>query len=119
VSESLEHDGHDEDEKGFVVFASDAVVEPFAVMVEVLRASSTPSAMLRIHHHMGITELAKQIELVLRKILMSHSLKSFSTNKRVTRVSSSGFNSIAHHQHVKECQNSGNSDFLTFNHDAL
>lgn len=65
-------DEHDEnqDEKVSVVFYSDAVVEPDAVVVKFLAASIAPPTVLRVLQHMRIAKLAEVVVLILVEFLV-------------------------------------------------
>ena len=75
-----------------VVFASDTVVQPHAMMVKIHSTPVTFSAVFRTFQYMSITPLTKSLVFILRKRFVLFPVQPFVTNNKVRRVNVSSDN---------------------------
>jgi len=80
-------ESHDEHEKHLVIFLPNAVVEPYAVMIELPRASIASSTVLRRAQDMRVAAIAVVFVHVLWEIFIFYSHASLHEYHLICRVS--------------------------------
>lgn len=82
----MANDGNEEDEERLVVVVADAIVEPDAVMVELLSAPLASAAVLRVLFDIRVAVVAVELESAVVELLVRHPVVPFDAHGHVARV---------------------------------